>query len=71
MHGRWLKRVLRKRIIVHTRDDHSIEGVLWEQTRDGIILRAASLLGDGQQKTSMAGETWIPRENIAFAQLDE
>lgn len=67
----WFARVLKKRVIVHTRDSQSIEGVLMEQTADGIILRAASLLRDGGNKTSMAGEVFVPRENVAFAQLDE
>jgi hypothetical protein len=68
----WLSRVLKKRIVVHTRDDKSIQGVLMEQLADGVILRAALLLRDGSAPpTPMAGETWIPRENVAFAQLDE
>lgn len=71
MAGRWFKRVLKKKIIVHTRDDQSLEGVLMEQTRDGVILRAASLLQAGGGKTSMAGEVFVPRENVALAQLDE
>ncbi len=71
MTGRWFKRVLKKRIVVHTRSDQSVEGVLMEQTRDGIILRASKLLGSEGKQTPMAGETFIPRENIAFAQLDE
>ena len=47
------------------------DGVLMEQTPDGVILRAAKLLGDDGKATSMAGEVWVPRENVAFAQLDE
>lgn len=68
---RWLQRVLKKRIVVHTRAGLSIDGVLMEHTEDGLILRAAKLLGDDGKQTSMAGETWVPRENVAFAQLDE
>lgn len=72
MSGRWFRRVLKKRIIVHLATDQSIEGVLMEQTRDGIILRAAKLLQSaGTADTPMAGETFVPREQIAFAQLDE
>lgn len=67
----WLGRVLKKRIVVHTQQDQSIEGVLMEQVADGLILRAANLLGSDGKKTTMAGEVFIPRENIAFAQLDE
>lgn len=67
----WLGRVLKKRIVVHTRQDQSIEGVLMEQLEDGLILRAANLLGGDGKRTTMAGEVFIPRENVAFAQLDE
>lgn len=67
----WFARVSKKKVIVHTKDSQSLEGVLMEQTADGIILRAASLLRDGGGKTSMAGEVFVPRENVAFAQLDE
>ena len=67
----WLQKVLRKKIVVHLKNDQSIEGVLMKQTQDGVILRAAVLLGDDGKRTSMAGETFTPRENIAFAQLDE
>ena len=66
----WLERVTRQNIIVHTTADQSISGVLMEQTPDGVILRAAKLLGEGGRETSMAGETWVPRERIAFCQFD-
>ena len=67
----WLDQVMRKRIIVHTRDDQSIDGTLWEQTSDGVILRAAQLLNPSGSPTVMPGEVWVPRENVLFAQLDE
>ena len=38
---------------------------------DGVILRAAKLLNAAGPSTSMAGESFVPRENVAFAQLDE
>ena len=67
----WLERVLKKRIVLHLVNDQSIEGVLMEQTRDGVILRASKLLAAGGKETPMAGETFVPREQVAFAQLDE
>ena len=70
-HGPWLPRVLKKKITLHLTSGLTIEGVLMEQAPDGAILRAAKLLGDDGKSTPMAGETWVPRENIAFAQLDE
>lgn len=67
----WLDRVMKKKILVHTKQDQSIEGVLMEQVVDGIILRASVLLGENGKRTTMAGEVFVPRENVAFAQLDE
>lgn len=67
----WLHLVLKKRITVHTQDSNSIDGTLMESMDDGVVLRAAKWLNSGGPPTSMAGEVWIPRENIAFVQLDE
>lgn len=68
---KWLESVLRKRIIVHTRDNQSVDGSLVSTMDDGFVLRAARLLNQGAPATTMAGEVFIPRENVAFAQLDE
>lgn len=67
----WFAQVLKKRIVVHTRDDQSLHGVLMEQSGDGLILRAAELLREGGNGTKMAGEVFVPRESVAFCQLDE
>ena len=67
----WLERVMKKRIVVHLVNDQSIEGSLMEITSDGIILRAAKLLLPDGKATPMKGESFIPREKVAFAQLDE
>jgi hypothetical protein len=71
MRQQWFRQVLKKKIVVHTRNDQSVEGVLTMLARDGVILRAAALLGGDGKRTTMAGEVFVPRENIAFAQLDE
>jgi hypothetical protein len=68
----WLESVLSRRIIIHTTTNQSIDGSLVATTSDGLVLRAAKLLGQGSgQATPMAGEVFIPRANVAFAQLDE
>lgn len=67
----WLELMLRRRMIVHTKDDQSFDGSLWMTTDDGLILRAVSLLNTNGAPTQMAGEVFIPRLNVAFAQLDE
>lgn len=67
----WLDRMLRRRVTVHTKDGMSFDGSLWEMTDDGLILRAAKLLNENGAPTVMPGEVFIPRANVAFAQLDE
>lgn len=67
----WLEAVMTKRIVVHLMNSVTIEGSLMAQYEDGILLRAAKLLGDGTQNgTAMAGETFIPRGQVMFVQLD-
>lgn len=67
----WLEGVILKRIMVHLKDDNSIEGSLVAVMADGLILRAAELRNLNNPPVKMAGEVFVPRENLAFAQLDE
>lgn len=69
--NRWLERVLRRRVVVHTKDDMSFDGSLWETTDDGLILRAAQLLNTNGAPTALPGEVFVPRPNVSFVQLDE
>lgn len=69
--SQWLQAVMAKRITVHLKSDSSIEGSLMLETADGIVLRAAQLLTANNEPAPIAGEVFIPRENVAFAQLDE
>lgn len=64
----WLESVVTRRLIVHLTSGQSIDGSLVEIFPDGVVLRAARLL-DGDRPTPMGGETYIPREKVAFAQL--
>lgn len=66
----WLEKVMTKRILIHLKNDTTIDGSLVARMDDGIVLRAAQLLSAGAPPTAMAGEVFIPRENVAFAQLD-
>lgn len=70
MRGCWLKRVQTRKIIIHSLNDSSIEGLLVRSWHDGVTLRSASLLNSGSDPTPMAGEVFIPREQIALVQLD-
>lgn len=65
----WLDSVLRHRIHVHTKDDHTIEGVLECTTPDGLVLRAPVLhSSDAERGVPMAGEVFVPRDRISFIQ---
>lgn len=66
----WLRQRTLARILVHTTDDKTIEGVLDTVARDGVVLIAGRYL-EGDAKVELAGETFIPREKIAFVQVAE
>lgn len=63
MGGRWFKRVLHERLIIHTLANLSIEGLLTEVGKDGIVLKTAKMAN-----TDLAGDIYIPREQVAFVQ---
>lgn len=71
--GGWIESVMTRRITIHTKDGQSIDGSLVAEMSDGVILRAPTLLPseEGNKPILMAGEVWVPRENVAFAQLNE
>jgi len=66
----WLESVMTKRLIVHLKNDLTIDGSLVARMDDGVVLRAARLLGQGTQPTPLAGEVFVPREQLLFVQLD-
>ena len=71
MRRSWINGVLKQRLIVHTKSDQSLDGHLVAVMKDGIVLRASKLLNPAGNPTPMAGEVWIPRENVAFVQNDD
>ena len=66
----WLDRVTTRKILVHQRNDQSIEGLLILNLHDGIVLRSAVMLQEKGDPIPMAGEVYIPREQVALVQLD-
>jgi len=67
---RWLRDRIKRTVSVHT-EEHTFEGVLWEECPDGLVLNGASLVrsvADGGP-LAMTGETWIPREKITCVQV--
>jgi hypothetical protein len=56
-------------VIVHTRDDRSIEGVQMLRDGWGILLGAAKLLNEGAEPdVSLSGDIRIPLANIRMIQ---
>jgi hypothetical protein len=64
----WLLRRRRRSVTVHTRDEQTIEGILAMSAPDGIVLRAARYL-DTTSTIPLAGEVFIPRDRVAFIQV--
>lgn len=64
----WLSQRMHRRVIVHTADERSIEGLLAGEWPDGLVLRAATYLETGAE---LAGEVWVPRRQVLFAQVSE
>lgn len=59
------------RVVVHTRDGHSIEGVLDRVYRAAFVLKGARLLSedDPEGEGTTLGEIVIDRDNHSFTQV--
>jgi hypothetical protein len=65
--GGWLEERTARKVVVHTRDSRSIEGLLTTVAPDGLVLEAARYLeGDG---VPLGGVVWVPRDRVEFLQL--
>jgi small nuclear ribonucleoprotein (snRNP)-like protein len=64
----YIRKLTRQRVIVHTRDDQSIRGVLKEVHPDCIVITAAQYL-DKATTEDVSGTPVIPRENVAWLQV--
>lgn len=65
----WLSALSCPRMVVHTNDERSIEGTVMRVTGDGLLLRAAKLIG--KPTVPLGGEVFIPRERVLFVQTVE
>jgi len=64
----YVRKLVRLRVIAHTKDDQSIRGVLQEVHRDCIVLSAAEYLGQAKTE-ALSGTPVIPRENLSWLQV--
>lgn len=66
---RWVREHYLRRVLVHTNDGSTFDGLLQASERAAVILVNASYLSaETEQPVPLAGETYIPRERIAFMQ---
>jgi hypothetical protein len=63
----WLARLTLRRVIVHTCDDQSIEGLVELAGAEGVLLRDAKMLGT--KSVELAGEIYVARGNVSFVQV--
>lgn len=68
MTRRFLHRHLGHRVVVHTRDDQSIRGVLTGVHVDGLVLEAPEYLGEAKP-SEVDGRAFVPASNFGWAQL--
>jgi hypothetical protein len=65
-----IARLRRRRVVVHTKDEYSIKGVLAATYRDCLVIAEPEYL-DAAQPANLKGRVVVPRANIAFLQVVE
>jgi small nuclear ribonucleoprotein (snRNP)-like protein len=63
----WVRHAWREKVVVHTKDNRSIRGVLIEASKRELVLREAEYLQEGIP-AKLEGEVGVPRSNVAFIQ---
>ena len=70
MRRRALTRAVGERVVVHTKDDRTLDGVLAGVYRDVLVLAHATLLQPGESPDiPLGGETLVPAPNVSLVQL--
>lgn len=64
----WADEVTFDRVLVFTRDDDTVSGVITDVFVDGIQLEDARLLRASEPPVPFAGQVFISRSNIRFVQ---
>jgi hypothetical protein len=62
------KLVLHRRVIVNLTDGSAMDGVIWDERGELIVLRDAQLHVDGGS-TPLDGEVIVDRARVAFVQV--
>jgi hypothetical protein len=66
---RWLAQRTTRRVVLHTTDSQSIDGLLMTVAPDGIVLSNAIYLDNSAEPVQMGGEIWVPRDKVAMVQI--
>lgn len=70
MRSRYKTFVVHKRIMVNLVDGNAIDGVLWDERGDLIVLRDGNLhVAGASSPTPLDGETIVDRLRISFVQV--
>jgi small nuclear ribonucleoprotein (snRNP)-like protein len=65
---RWINRLTRRTVVVHTRDGQSLRGVLVGAYRDCLVLSHAVYLA-GEGEVNVDGEVAVPRQTVGWLQV--
>lgn len=65
MKRRQLKKLIGEQVVVHTKDERSLRGVLKAVEGDWIVLAAPEYLAEAAP-TPMPGEVWIAADNRSW-----
>lgn len=68
MRGKWLARRVADRVLVHTTDERSLQGILSLIAKDGIVLRDAKYL-ESESSVPLGGEIFVPKDKVLFVQV--
>lgn len=63
------KLALHRRVVVNLTTGSAIEGVLWSEQGDLVVLKDASLMEPGRGSVPMDGEVIVQRDRINFVQV--
>lgn len=66
---RWLKRQVLTRVIVYTTEGSTLDGVLAEDAKDGIVLRHVKVVPDQGDPQPVPGSVFVAREHLDFLQV--
>ncbi|MEM9465283.1 MAG: LSm family protein [Actinomycetota bacterium] len=64
----WIEERTHRRVLIHTTDESSFEGILVAVDADALVLADAKSL-DGEVPIELAGEQWFDRDRIKFLQV--